>query len=148
MLRDLRVKALLTEYESCHTTKYHYDSVRWTIASIFVGFSLTTFGVSFLDKANAVLPVLLLASFSISLFVIAIAWYEHVNPWIETSQDRLWEIEAQLSQYFGIDVRLHRLIRAKSGRFEGRGTMIKNFLVVIVIVFWGLRIALVFIRGQ
>jgi len=138
-LRDLQVKALLAEYEACHTNRNHYDSVRWTIASLFIGFSLTTFGVSFLKEANTIVPVLLLASFSILLFLIAIAYYTHVNPWIETSQDRLWEIEGQL-QYYGVNVRLHQMIRARSGHYEGHGTMITNALIVIVIVFWALRV--------
>jgi hypothetical protein len=97
--------------------------------------------LSFVNQANNPLAVTLLAVFSILVFLLAIAFYTHVNPWIETSQDRLWEIEAQLT-YFQVDVRLHRTIRAKWGRCEGRGTMITIALTVLVIMFWVLRMAL------
>ncbi len=141
------MKALLTEYEACQTNRNHYDSVRWTIASIFIGFSLTTFGVSFLNGANTIVAVFLLASFSILLFLIAIAYYEHVDPWIETSQDRLWQIEDQL-QDLGLVVRLHHMIDEESGRYEGRGTLITYILIAIVVMFWALRIVALLVTGN
>jgi hypothetical protein len=39
-----RIKALLEEYHDCHQTRDHYDSVRWTIGSIFIASGVLLLG--------------------------------------------------------------------------------------------------------
>ena len=101
--------------------------------------------MSFLDKANNPLGVLLLAFFSILLLVVWIAYFRHADPWIRISKDRAWQIEDELASKSGISVRLHHEIREKTERYEGRGRKITTLLVIIVVVFWLVRIALAFL---
>ena len=137
MAQDRRIDALLEEYDACLATRDHYDSVRWLIASIFVGFSLTAFGVSFIDTANPVIPVVLLAVFSLLLFGIAIAFFEHAQPYVKESLDRALQIEYALVA-FGIPMQLQQNIRRKSS--QGRGKLILIFLSIIVLSFWIIRV--------
>jgi hypothetical protein len=46
-LTDKEVDVLIGEYQACHRNRNHYDSVGWTIGSIFIAVSLALIGFSF-----------------------------------------------------------------------------------------------------
>jgi hypothetical protein len=63
------VDILLAEYQAAHMNRDHYDSVRWTMGSIFIVGSLTLFGISFAEPVVGMpLQVGLLAVVSVILF--------------------------------------------------------------------------------
>ena len=76
------------------------------------------------------------------VFGIWVAYNEHVQPWIDLSLYRAHKIEQQLQEW-GYNIRLHTLI--KSNTSKGRGRLIRNFLVAIVIGVGFIRIILLFL---
>lgn len=142
----LLVEALLAEYQACHMNRDHYDSVRWTIGSIFIAASLTLFGISFLEPIVHNRPaVVVMAAFSLFLFAVWYAYNQHVNPYVKTSLRRLREIESELKNMGlvsqGVSIpRLHTLIRKAAP--EGRGIWIVRALAAMLILAWVLRFAL------
>jgi glucose uptake protein GlcU len=46
-LTDKEVDVSIGEYQACHRNRNHYDSVEWTIGSIFIAVSLALIGFSF-----------------------------------------------------------------------------------------------------
>lgn len=149
MAQDQRIDALLREYDACLTTRNHYDNVRWTIATIFVAFSLAAFGLSFNVKittpTNTAIAVVLLAVFSLLIFGISIAYFEHVQPYVRESLDRALQIEYALVA-FGIPMQLQQNIIRKSPN-RGRGQLILIFLSIIVLSFWVIRVLIAFVYG-
>ena len=65
-----KIDVLLAEYQACHRNRDHYDSVRWTIGSIFIATSLTLFGISFLKEVRGnLMEVIFIAVFSVLLML-------------------------------------------------------------------------------
>jgi len=141
------VEALLAEYHACHMNRDHYDSVRWTIGSIFIAASLTLFGISFVEPVvRSPRTVAVMGIFSLFLFGVWCAYNSHVNPYVKTSLRRLVEIESELKSLglaspHGESIpRLHTLIQARAP--AGRGVWIVRALAAMLIVAWVLRFAL------
>jgi heme/copper-type cytochrome/quinol oxidase subunit 4 len=135
-----QIEGLLKEYDVCHSNRNHYDSVRWTIASLFTGFSLAAFGFTFSsDQAVKPVSVTIVGAFAISMFLIGMAYFLHIEPYIRISIDRLYWIEVEL-QRLGVNVSLHRSIVSMTPR--GHGKRFIYFLIVIVVAFWILRLIL------
>ncbi|MCW4042998.1 MAG: hypothetical protein NWE90_04655 [Candidatus Bathyarchaeota archaeon] len=140
--KDKFIDTLLTEYQACHMNRNHYDSLSWTICSIFTSASLALLGISFLNPVvNNPLDVILIASFSILIFVIYMAYERHARPWIKASLDRCHEIEEELRR-LGFHTTLHTNIR---GIEQIRGIWILRSLVMIVLFAWIFRIMFLFI---
>ncbi|MEM3448093.1 MAG: hypothetical protein QXP38_04320 [Nitrososphaerota archaeon] len=128
--RNDKISVLLAEYQAAHMNRDHYDSMRWTIGSIFIASSLTLLGISFLEPvAHYHLQVLAITSFSCALFFVWLAYSQHVEPWVKASLKRLYEIEEEL-KVLGFDMRLHHSIREKR---QIRGRWIRNFLIILVL---------------
>lgn len=124
-----RAKALLSEYQACHRNRNHYDSVRWTIGSIFIATSLALFGVSFwkeiIDEPQ---KVLLVAIFSGALIATWYLYNRHVNPYVMASVVRFHEIEKELRR-MGYSINLHRSI-ATTRKMRGIWVTYLLFMVV------------------
>ncbi|MCK5626840.1 hypothetical protein KAI23_02605 [Candidatus Bathyarchaeota archaeon] len=132
-----RKDVLLAQYQACNTTRDHYDTIRWLIGSIFIGASLTIFGISFTTPLG-IYEILLIAGFSITLMVIWIFYDNHVQSWIKTSYNLAHEIEEELG-YLGLE--LHHRIRAKDDELckTGKGKRIRNYLFYLVVIAWIIR---------
>jgi len=138
----------------------HYDSVRWTIGSIFIVGSLTLFGISFVEPVVRMpLQVALLAGVSVILFGVFAAYHLHVEPYVKMSIRRLQMIEKELQtqgyvsplpdselelfkdyqrdpknfQFFKRIPRLHTMICAITS--EGRGTWIFPSLALLLLLY-------------
>jgi len=142
-LEKKRIDAFLAEYQACHRNRNHYDSVRWTIGSIFMATSFTLFGISFMETIrNNFMEVNLIAVFSILLTLIWYAYFQHVNLYIMTSFERFLEIETEL-QKMGLDVRLHHsIVCASKCKKQKRGYYITAGLLITVFLAWIVRISL------
>ena len=134
---DKRIDVLLNEYTACHSNRDHYDSIRWTIVSIFGGASIATFGISFLDPVRGnPYAVGSLAAFSVILLVISWAYYQHVNPWVNLSLIRTFQVENELRS-LGFNIQLHYQIRANDNahfKFRGLWITILLYLTIIIII--------------
>ena len=102
----IQVNILLNEYQACHRNRNHYDSVRWTIGSIFIGASLALFGLSL---TMHIVVVLLAFVFSIGLVIIWYLYSSHVNPYIMRAMVRMHEIEKKLRD-LNFEIKLHKSI--------------------------------------
>ncbi len=138
---DRRIKVLLNEYHACHLNRNHYDSVRWTIGSIFIGSSLALFGISFLiPVTNSSKAIVSITLFSSALYVIWFFYHSHVEPYIKFSIKRSQHIEERIQEICGNDfLRLHTEIRENTPP-EGRGKSILGILTIITIIVWFYRI--------
>lgn len=135
----LQIDIFLNEYQACHQTRNHYDSVRWTIGSIFIGASLALFGLS-LDKP--LVAVLLAFFFSFFLIIVWYLYAHHVNPYVMASIIRSHEIEKALRN-MKFRIELHNSIhRTDDEILNLKGTIITFALFSLVIVIWFFRIAL------
>jgi hypothetical protein len=140
-LDRMRVDALLTEYQIAQANRDHNETIRWTICSIFIGVSLAVYGFSFTsDLRENFLAVSLLAGFSMVLMTIWAAYSAHVQPYVNFSQDRLWEIEMELqAMVFAPFPKLHLTIKDKTPR-PGRGRQITFSLFMTLLTAWLLRV--------
>lgn len=135
------LKVLLTEYRVCQMNKDHYDGVRWTMASIFIGASFALLGFSFTeDIVGDKNAVSFMALFSLAMFLIWVAYNQHTQPWIHTSNDRQHEIEQRL-QKSNYDIKLHTLIKAKK---QIPGVWIFFLMILTIFLAWSFRIALLY----
>lgn len=135
-----QVEIWLAEYQACQETRNHYDSVRWIIGSIFIGASLTLFGISF---GTSFIEVVVSAIFSILLVIIWYLYAHHVNPYIMVSIIRCHAIEEELRQKT-YNVEQHKQIRKIDDDKEivnTKGTSITYVLFALIMGMWFLRIA-------
>jgi len=143
---SLQIDVLLNEYQACHRNRNHYDGVRWTIGSIFIGASLTLFGISLAKEINA-LGVIIAYLFSLGLILLWYFFSQHVSPYIISSYVRAQDIEDDLRK-LKYDIELHTLIhsldpknkdKTKNQVFNVKGTKITYSLVLLVLTLWSLR---------
>jgi hypothetical protein len=135
----LQIDVFLNEYQACHRNKDHFDSVRWTIGSIFVGASLTLFGISF---GKQVVEVLLASIFSFLLMIFWYLYFQHVNPFVMASIVRIHEIEKALRDR-KLEIRLHKSIHdTEKEIIHAKGTTITFLLISSMVGMWLFRIAL------
>ena len=132
-----KVEVLLAEYRACHMNRNNYDSVVWTIGSIFIAASFTLLGISFVQEIR-IEEVALLAGFSLASILIWTCYKEHVGWFIKRSLDRMEEIEKELRN-LGFGIKLHSSIRAKK---QIRGVWNAILLTVTVFAAWIFRILL------
>jgi len=90
---------LLVEYQCAHMNRDHYDSVRWTIGSIFIIASLTAFGASLVESVTQT-QVLLLCFASGFLYGVWLLYNWHIEPYVKMSLARLQGIERELIKTF------------------------------------------------
>lgn len=136
----LQINVWLNEYQACHRNRNHYDSVRWTIGSIFIGASLTLFGFSLGVGKNHLKEVLLASFFSFFLVIIWYLYSQHVNSYVMTSILRLHEIEKDLRN-IGYKITLHKSIRKMDKEILYiKGIRITFSLLFLVITMWVIRI--------
>jgi len=139
--KEKKVDVLLEEYQACHRNRNHYDSVRWTIGSIFIAISSAIFGVSLtkdvMDEPNI---IMLLAVFSLVLIFVWYLFVQHVNPYVWQSIIRFHEIEKELRE-MRFDIRLHKSIYNVKQKMKG--IYITCILLMAFIIVWLLRIALI-----
>jgi uncharacterized membrane protein YdcZ (DUF606 family) len=135
-----RIDALLAEYEACYKTRDHYDSINWTIGSIFIASVLLLLGQSFQIKIQTFtdrVSVLLIALVSFLLVVIWFVYIQHVQPTINRSIERAREIENWL-YFYGItpsnDVTLQRRMNPKGGTGKAITTCLFALMLTAVIV--------------
>lgn len=141
-----KIDALLVEYQACHRNRNHYDSVRWTIGSIFIATSLALFGISFLKEVRErFIEVILITTFSLLLMIIWYAYSAHVNPYVMASTLRFHEIELELEKW-DFDVTLHYSVWKIKQMI--RGVWITYFLFLVVLSAWFLRMAIFFQEVQ
>jgi hypothetical protein len=98
------VDALLTEYSACYKTRDHYESMQWTIGSIFIVGALVILGGSFQIKIQSTidrLGVLCISAVSLVLAIIWLAYLHNVQRYIRDSRRRALEIEGWLNHYYG-----------------------------------------------
>lgn len=140
-LDRMRVDALLTEYQIAQANRDHNETLLWTIGSILIGVSLAVYGLSFTsDLRENFLAVSLLAFFSMVLMTIYGFYNAHVQPYVNLSQDRLWEIEMELqAMVFAPFPKLHLTIRDTTPR-AGQGRRITLSFSVTLLVAWLLRV--------
>lgn len=119
----------------------HYESVLWTMGTIFIAASVTLFGLSYYQSPKPE-EVLLMGIFSVVLFLVWLTYVRHVQPYIDISLSRLPEIERTLQGLGYLDIpRLHTEIRARTGvRREGK--YITGWLFFLVFFAWAARILL------
>ena len=140
MNKETNVDVLLQEYQACHRNRNHYDSIRWSIGSIFIAISSAVFGISLtaevIDTLNLVITM---AFFSLALIL---AWYffvQHVNPYVWLSVVRFHEIEQELRN-LGYNIRLHKSIYGNKQFVKGKHI---TFLILLIFTFaWFFRIIL------
>ena len=130
-----KINVLLEEYQACHRNRNHYDSLRWTIGSIFIATSLALFGLSFGRRFE---EIFVIAIFSYFLILIWYLYSQHVNPYVMSSIKRFHEIELELWK-MGFDTKLHKSIAEIR---QERGVNITLFLFSAVFALWILRIFL------
>ena len=125
----------------------HYESVLWTMGTVFVATSLALFGISFLKDVvgtGKFERVALMALFSLFLFAVWLAYVQHVGPWIRTSLNRCREIEELLSQFkFGLrETPKFQTSIWKESQKQRRGIWITSSLLSALLLAWFLQIAL------
>ncbi len=139
-LEKKKIDVLLAEYQACHRNRNHYDSVCWTIGSIFIAISLTLFGISFIEEVrNGFWEVLLIGVLSVLLMLIWYAYSQHVNMYVLESILRLHEIEHEL-RGMGFNIKLHEAIY-KRAQHQVRGAWITFILLAVVLGAWFLRMS-------
>lgn len=144
--KKIQIDILLNEYQTCHRNRNHYDSVRWTIGSIFIVASLTLFGLS-LEKN--VETVILAYCFSWSLILIWYFYSQHVNPYIMRSMIRMHAIEKKLRDW-KFEIELHKSIldpEPKEG-FTVKGTYHSLAILILVTIMWFLNISVSIYRSS
>jgi len=134
----LQIDVLLNEYQACHRNKNHFDSIRWTIGSIFIGASLTLFGISF---EKHLVEVLLASIFSFLLMGLWYLYFQHVNPFVMASIIRSHEIEKTLRN-MKLEIRLHKsTYETEKEMFHMKGTSITFLLLSCIVGMWLSRTA-------
>ena len=140
---DKRIEVWLVEYKACQQNRDHYDSVRWTMGSIFIATSLTLFGVSFISEIKKEFwEVCVIASFSLLLTMIWYAYNQHIDPYTLESIKRMHKIEQKL-RGMDFDFELQRSVFCASRRHPLgciRGAWITYWLVMAIIGAWFFRI--------
>lgn len=162
---------LLTEYQCAHANRDHYDSVRWTIGSIFIIASLTALAATFIEPMLRMFwQSLVLLVLSAGFYAVFLAYDRHVVPYVKMSINRMQRIERELQlvhsyvsplpdeelelsekhkkdpkRYPLINSipRLHTMIQKVAP--EGRGKMILWVLTLLLILAWILRVVLFFL---
>ncbi|MDH5266766.1 MAG: hypothetical protein OEW62_03705 [Candidatus Bathyarchaeota archaeon] len=120
MEQDKQIDIWLAEYQACHSNRNHYETIAWTIGSIFIVASFTLFGISFWEElANGSVAVWLLGFFSLLLMGIWLSYVVYVQEYVKASQKRLWKIEEEL-QGKKYDIQLHTTIKSKKRILRGR----------------------------
>jgi len=145
------LNALLAEYEACYKTRDHYDSVEWTIGSIFIASSLFLLGVSFEISPTKItfVSVVSLCVVSLLLFGIWYAYVLHVEPYIIDSINRAREIETWVNQHYGaIWLQLQTVYLNPSKRKPGRGRAITYSLFGLILGTALVRIIIFLVYGQ
>jgi len=133
----IQIDILLNEYQACHRNRNHYDSVRWSIGSIFIAASFTVYGFSLgqQDKSVALALVLL----SMFPFFIWYFYYQHVNSTVMASIVRMQKIETELRN-MDYHINLHNSIRSIQRR--PRGIWITYSLLWFMSIAWIYKISL------
>jgi hypothetical protein len=130
-----RIRALLVEYDACYKTRDHYETVQWTIGSIFIAGSLILLGASFQIRIETItdrLGVLYISVVALVLFMIWFAYFEHVQPMINDSIKRAKEIEDWLNYSYGAGwLRLQTTYLSLHPK--GRGRVITICLLVLML---------------
>jgi len=129
----LRVQALLSEYHACHLNRNHFDTLRWTIGSIFIAASLALLSISFLQdvKDSPQGEVEWLALFSLLLMVVWFVYHRYTNRFVVLSLQRMWNIEESLRNLdVGLDTELHTFIKKKTRKGLGRLTTWLFFMTI------------------
>ena len=135
-----QINILLAEYQACHMNRDHYDSLRWTIGSIFIGTMFALYGISFLEPLISSLKnVLAISAFSLMIFTIWIFYHRYVGKFVNFSIERAKKIEEKLV-FSGYEIGLHTDITA--GTKKGHGKIIVRILCVVVFLVWIIRIYL------
>jgi hypothetical protein len=141
--------ALMTEYDACFKAWDHYDSVEWTIGSIFIASSLFLLAVSFEVPPTKIsfVAVVSLCVVSLMLFGIWYAYVLHVEPYIKDSWNRAIQIETWINQQYGA-VWLQLESRYLSKHNRGRGRAITYSLFGLILATAVARIIILFVYGQ
>jgi hypothetical protein len=146
---DTRVDVLLKEYEMAQDNRNHYENGRWLIATVFIVTSLTLFGASFLKdvtKDITGLPVILMATSSVTLLLIWKAHWDRVQPFVDESFQRLRGIEGELRNLGFTDIpRLHTNIAEETRRTcrTGKGQWIIWWMLITILSAWFMRLLLI-----
>jgi len=122
-----RVKILLTEYEQVSNFIRHYNTMIWTIASIFLPFSWVSLYYA-ISIGKYYFP---LAIGSIGLSVLWILIYERWNLYRRTGFKKLHELEKKLSLNFH-----HTVTAADKGvkqKIVSHKSIVKLNLILIII---------------
>ena len=138
-IEKMQINILLNEYQACHRNRNHYDSVRWTIGSLFIGASLTLFGISIVKEVET-FGVIIACFFSLGLIMIWYLYSQHVNPYILASIIRARDIEKEFNEQT-YKIELHTLIKSLDPPiiFNVKGTKITFSLVLLILGMWFLR---------
>jgi hypothetical protein len=142
---DKKIDILLAEYQNTLGNRNHYESVQWTIGTLFIAASLTSLGVSFLrDVSCNSEAVLMICIFSLLLVGVWVAYNLHSQPYVDTSHLRLQQIEKEIRRLARTTYpTLHKDIHeAKKGR--RLGTYITISMVLVLVSAWLTRVWLLF----
>jgi len=135
----IQIDIYLNEYQACHRNRNHYDSVRWSIGSIFIAASFTVFGFSLgQNDISVAFSLILLSLFSFFTWYV---YFQHVNPFVMASIVRMQEIEKELRN-MGYKINLHNSIR--NLKRELRGIWITFCLLLFMSFAWIYKILLLF----
>jgi hypothetical protein len=135
---NLRVQVLLDEYQACHSNRNHYDIVRWAIGSIFIGTSLTIFG---LTLAKHIAVVFIAFCFSLILIIFWYLYSQHVNPYVMRSIVRMHNIESMLRSDYHIELH-NSILHPFPKEYSIGGTRITFWLFCSVIGMWFVSLTL------
>jgi len=141
----------LNEYQACYRQRNHYDSLSWTIGSLFIAASFTLFGFSFqeylINNTNKEINniyVIFLSIISIGLIFIWYFYNQNVNPWVLAAIIRMHQIEIEITD-IGFDIQLQNLVHTLDVRarehnpFFKRGVTITFVFFIVSILAWVFR---------
>ncbi len=143
-----RVRILITEYQQGNIAAREFDKRSWTVAAIFLPFSLGLIGLSLtkdiIEQGLGVQFLLAFCSVALYSLYVGIDWRHGV--WSREIYTRLHQIEKEL------DMQLHTRIHArdelkKRGKWKlryhlGRIRTYIRLFIPILCVLWALRICI------
>jgi hypothetical protein len=137
-IRQEKIQVWLKEYEVCHCARNHFDTIRWTIGSIFLVVSFALLGLSFQkDIAGDPPMITLITFFSVFPVVIWLLYDRLLQPYIDSCYERIWKIEEELRAQ-GMDIWLNT--NMKQDFPKGRGKRILYLATSLILAIAILRI--------
>jgi hypothetical protein len=148
-MTDDNLQVLLASYQAAIMSRDHYDSVRWTIGSVFIGAELATYGISFLSTLGLA-EITALAIFSEALLAIFVLYDQLVQPYIDLSFMVCREIEERLKTKYDfpalhteITERTWNELTEKSKRTDKlRGKYVFDAFILIIMLSWVVRVVI------